>query len=230
MTAGLVGPADRVWYFCYGSNLSWERFRCYLEGGRPPGSTRAQPGARDREPPAAWRAVTRPGRVYFARYSEAWGGAVAFYDPDGPGDTPGRAYLLRPGQLADVAAQENGRAPGRDLDLDLVRAAGAVDVGTGWYDRVVHLGEIDERPVFTLTAPWPAAGEPVASPSSRYLATVGRGLVETHGLSPAEAGRHLASLPGCAGVWWPDGVAGLLEAPAPGRSPDLPDCRPGSNG
>ncbi|CCH80358.1 hypothetical protein BN12_90013 [Nostocoides japonicum T1-X7] len=73
---------DLVWYAAYGSNLSLERFHCYVAGGRPPGGRHTYPGCRDASPPrepigrssprvpctsprrarsgaAAWRSTTR---------------------------------------------------------------------------------------------------------------------------------------------------------------------------
>ena len=46
-----VGVMAHVWYVSYGSNMSAARFACYVEGGRPPGGTRTNPGCRDRTPP-----------------------------------------------------------------------------------------------------------------------------------------------------------------------------------
>lgn len=55
-----------VWYVSYGSNMASDRLACYLEGGRPPGGTRVNPGARDRRLPARSIPVDLPGTVYFA--------------------------------------------------------------------------------------------------------------------------------------------------------------------
>jgi hypothetical protein len=74
-----------VWYVSYGSNMAVERLTCYLEGGRPPGGTRANPGARDPRPPRRMIPVDLPGSVYFAGDSRQWGGGVAFYDHETPG-------------------------------------------------------------------------------------------------------------------------------------------------
>ena len=41
-----------VFYAAYGSNLSAERFACYIAGGTAPGASRALPGARDSASPS----------------------------------------------------------------------------------------------------------------------------------------------------------------------------------
>ncbi len=55
-----------VWYVSYGSNMSGARLTAYLEGGVPPGGTRANPGARDDSPPRRSVPVDLPGALYFA--------------------------------------------------------------------------------------------------------------------------------------------------------------------
>ena len=103
-----------VWYASYGSYMSAERLACYLAGGCPPGATRTYPGARDRTLPTDVRPLELAGCVYFAWHSATWGGGIAFYDPDGPGSSVGRAYRLTLGQLSDVLEQEMHREPGVD--------------------------------------------------------------------------------------------------------------------
>ena len=106
-----------LWYASYGSNMERDRFHCYLAGGCPPGATRTYPGARDRTLAGDPQPVRLDGSVYFAWQSPTWGGGIAFYDPDAPGQSIGVAYPLTLGQFSDVAAQEMHREPGADLDL-----------------------------------------------------------------------------------------------------------------
>jgi len=109
----------QVWYASYGSNMSAERLACYLAGGCPPGATRSYPGARERTLPTDVRPLELAGCVYFAWHSATWGGGIAFYDPEGPGSSVGRAYRLTIGQLSDVLEQEMHREPGVDHDIDV---------------------------------------------------------------------------------------------------------------
>lgn len=181
-------PPDLIWYVAYGSNLSWARLACYLNGGTPPGGRRANRPARDPAPPRGDVGVTLPGQVYFARSSVTWGGGVAFYDPDRPGSTLARAYLLTVEQFGDLMAQEQGRA----------RPA---PEATSRYGDVVACGERHGTPMVTLTAPWPMAEVKLRAPSLDYLATMGAGLGESHGLHVDAQAAYLAGLPGAAPRW-----------------------------
>ena len=130
MTPSATKP---VWYVAYGSNMAGARLACYLEGGRPPGGSRVNPGARDRTLPTRSEPVDLPGTTYFAGQSPQWGGGVAFYDPDEPGRTAARAFLVTAGQLADIAAQEMYRLPvdGDPLELVAPRTRGPAHLGAG---------------------------------------------------------------------------------------------------
>ncbi len=188
---------DRVWYVSYGSNMSWERFRCYLVGGRPPGGSRTNPGARDRTLPGRDVGVELPGTTYFAGSSPQWGGSVAFYDHDAPGPTAARAYLVTATQLADVAAQEMYREPGDDTLADVARRPlpdGRHRLGDGRYETLVHLGDLDRLPMLTFTAPGTADDVEHGAPSSAYLGMMATGLREAHRWDEARIGAYLAGL------------------------------------
>ena len=53
VTSRSLSTDDPVWYVAYASNLCADRLRCYLAGGRPPGSRRTYQGGRDPSPPTA---------------------------------------------------------------------------------------------------------------------------------------------------------------------------------
>ena len=211
-----------IWYASYGSNLLRERFMCYLQGGRPEGAARTYPGARDRSEPLDSVPLLLPGGVYFATRSLVWGGGRALYDPHLPRWTAARAYLITAGQFSDVAAQEMGREPGADLDLEPLladRGKRCLKAGGGHYETLVLAGWRDGVPVITFTAPWrfgDAAARPLIAPSAAYLIMLGRGLCESHGCDAEAAGRYLAALPGAAGTWRAGQIARLLDPFAEG--------------
>lgn len=213
-----------VWYAAYGSNMSGDRLRCYLRGGRPEGGARTYPGARDPRMPSRSRRVELGGTVYFATHSPVWQGGRAFYDPDAGGTAWARAHLVGVGQLSDIAAQEMYRAPGRDLDLHDVEAGGVgrLRLGPGRYETLVRAGEIDGLPVLTFTAPWGMGDVAWAPPSAAYLRVLAAGLREAGGRSAAEVAGYLASRPGAAGHWTPEDVARVVgvvgEDDGPGQT------------
>ncbi len=200
--------SQHIWYAAYGSNMAADRLRFYLEGGAPPGATLVQPGARDASPPADVRPIELAGTVYFGWESPTWGGGIAFYDPVGPGTSVGRAYLLTRAQLSDVAAMEMHRAPGGDLDLTELLDVGAATLGPGRYETLHVVGDLDGDPVVTFTASERVA--PHRAPTAPYLATMGRGLVEGHGWTAAEAASYLLARPGIGPDWTTAAVVDLL--------------------
>lgn len=200
----MVGPPE-VWYVAYGSNLSLDRFTCYLSGGRPVGAARDYPGVRDGRPPMDIRPIQLTGTVYFALQSLVWGGAMAFLDPAGTGVVAGRAYRLRCSQFADVAAQEMHRDPLADLDLARVLTKGGRwSYGPGRYETIVHLGELDDAPLLTLTAPWGMEDVRPAAPSAAYLTVIATGLRESHGWTAHQVADYLAGWPGVRPAWTTD--------------------------
>ena len=187
-------PTDgEVWYVSYGSNMSQTRLSCYLEGGRPPGGNRVNPGARDPRPPRHSIGIDLPGSVYFAGSSKQWGGGVAFYDHTTPGPAAARAYLVTAQQFADIAAQEMHRVPepgdpieeivlgGLDPELD-----GRHHVGPGHYETLVEVGRIAGAPLLTFTAPHGIDHVEHTAPSPAYLAMLGDGLRESRGWDDEE--------------------------------------------
>lgn len=181
------------WYVSYGSNMCLERFRCYLEGGCPPGGRRTYAGARDPAPPRASSPYWLDGGAYFAMRSRTWGGGMAFLDPASPGRTPARAYLVTRAQLDDVIAQEAGH-----------------------YESMVECSTVDGLPAFTFTAARTAPDHRLAPPSAAYLRVLARGLAETHGWDLHRSAGYLASLPGARDAWTADDVVAAVAADARG--------------
>lgn len=203
-------PVGQVWYVAYGSNLSAERFSCYLRGGQPPGAAFTYPGARDHTPPRASKAVWLPGCVYFATESQVWGGGRALYDPDIPGKAAARSYLITTQQFSDVAAQEMYREPGAELDLTELATLGRIQVGEGRYETLIYVGHDGQIPMVTFTAPWGIGDVPLLSPSHAYLRMLGQGLQESHGWDAQRVGEYLASMRGAHGSWTAGQIADLL--------------------
>ena len=190
----------QVWYVSYGSNMSAERFGCYLGGGCPPGGTRPNPGARDATPPARSVAVDLPGTTYFAGDSTQWGGGVAFYDHATPGRTAARGYLITRAQLVDVAAQEMYRTPrdGDPLEDVLTRPllGGRHAVGGGHYETLVEVGRLDDLPMLTFTSPGGVDAMEHRAPSRAYRERLGVGLRESRDWDEAQVAAYLDTLVG----------------------------------
>ncbi|MFD4434279.1 histone deacetylase [Nocardia sp. NPDC058497] len=197
--------AQHVWYAAYGSNMHAARFAYYRRGGTPPGTSHTYPGFRDPTPPAAVTALTLRGCLYFAWQSPVWTGGVAFYaDRPAAGWPTGvaaRGYLLTVEQFADLQAQEMYREPGAGFDLARVLTDGAVRLGPGRYETVLHAGTEDGVPILTFTAPWKAETVALQQPSARYLAMIGAGLRESHGWDTDRIVEYLKVCPGVVDRW-----------------------------
>ncbi|MEM7139947.1 MAG: histone deacetylase [Actinomycetota bacterium] len=200
---------ELVWYASYGSNCLGERFAAYLTGGRAPGASTDERGARDPSPPLASAAMWFPRPARFAGDSAKWGsGGVAFLDHAGDGSAPGRRYLVTKGQFDDVTAQENRREtvplPLHDLEIGEVRV-----IGEGFYGGLLALAPVDGIPVVTFTSPHPIVPRPVNPPSAAYLGTIIRGLLQVHDVPADELGAALHRCPGVADGWTPETIAAL---------------------
>lgn len=189
--------ARYAWYAAYASNLARRRFRLYIEGGHLPENKRDHAGARDRAAPVSTRPLILPGTMYFATESATWGGGRALYDPDAPGLTLGRGYLITEEQLLDVVAQEMRLEPGTYSPALLPRMPGTSTVlGSGHYETLACTGAEGEYPVYTMAAPWPLADVSLMEPSESYRTMIILGLMETWALTPASARSYLNRLPG----------------------------------
>lgn len=186
---------ELVWYASYGSNMSSQRFDCYIAGGTLPGMTRTYTGARDTRPPRGSRATWLSGQVYFALESQVWTGGMAFLDPAASGRAAGRSYLITVEQFADVVDQEMGcEVSGRAIDMDSLLSEGRLQLGDGRYETLVVAGELDGLPVVTFTSP--GLMRPLNKPADAYLHMLAYGLQEAFEWSPAEAARYLSGLSG----------------------------------
>jgi hypothetical protein len=200
-----------IWYASYGSNMSTDRLACYLTGGCPPGATRTFPGARDQTLPTDIRPLELAGCVYFAWHSPTWDGGIAFYDPDGPGSSVGRAYKLTLGQLSDLLEQEMHRDPGIDHDLSELLDEGVAVVGDGRYESLHVVGELEGEPVVTFTSPESMHAADHNEPSAAYLAIMAKGLVEGHEWEADRVAAYLLDRPGI-GSWDDAGIRALVES------------------
>lgn len=192
-----IADSSAVWYVAYGSNLSAQRFGCYLAGGRPHGSLRTYEGCRDPSPPVRATAVWLPGTLRFGGESRVWRGGMAFYGPSGEDRVAARAYLVTFAQFGDILAQESRRPAGTPYALGEGADGRHAGLG-GTYDTVLHLGDADGAPRLTLAAGDPP---PAGPPSAPYLRTILAGLADGFGLTPDERADYLLRAEGVCPAW-----------------------------
>ncbi len=214
----LRGRTDLVWYAAYGSNMSLNRLRTYLRGGRPEGGTLTFPGCRDPADPIRSIPLRLSGVLYFATESLTWTGGRAFYDPGCPGEIAVHAHLLTTAQFSDIVAQEMYRAPGTEVNLTEVTETGATTLGPGRYETLVCAGAHEGHPVLTFTAPWRYRDVPGNPPAAAYLRHLAAGLRAAHDWSLRATAGYLATRPGADRRWTPETVHALLGAGQPRRT------------
>ncbi len=195
---------ELIWYASYGSNLSLNRFMCYVQGGQAEGSTLVNPGCRDKTPPRSSAPLEIHHELYFARADDEWGnGGVAFVrnKTDNAVTTLGRKYLITKEQFTDVINQENASEGPLAFDFNAAEAAGGLVVRkNAWYGRVLFLGRESGHPIFTFTSEDDLDGE-INAPSVPYLATIARGLLEAHNLGNDALAGYFSTKAGIRG--WP---------------------------
>ncbi len=204
---------QQVWYVAYGSNLSLERFRCYLAGGMPVGGVRRYDGCRDPRDAHATVSLHAPGGLVFSGRSTVWGGGMAFYDERRPGRVACRGYLVTVDQFADVVAQEMRRPPGGDFSRSLAAVladGGSVQaLGPGRYETLARIAVMGDAPMFTVTCGDVGNLEPSA-PSASYLRCIATGLREAHGWDAARSAGYLAGCPGVEGSYTFDDLVSVV--------------------
>ncbi|MBN1150408.1 hypothetical protein JXA84_04200 [candidate division WOR-3 bacterium] len=170
---------DFVWYAAYGSNLCFQRFICYIKGGRPFFGESENTGCADREIPNENRQIEIPFSMYFASKNDGlksimWGrGGVAFLDKKNRGLTYGRMWKIKQNQYEEIRKQES-------LSL---------------YDEEIILGyDLNRLPIKTITSS--SKIEFTLKPSSGYLMTMTRGLCQTYGWSGQILRRYFENIEG----------------------------------
>lgn len=150
---------SKVWYACYGSNISFERFRYYITGGTYKLTGKEYKGCRDSTPPTESAPILIPYEMYFGNASSSWDGCgVAFLDISRPSVVLGRAYLITDEQFKNVHCQEGASSM--------------------WYDKIVDLGIYRGYPIKTFTNSIRQQENP---PSAAYLRVIEQGMRELLG-------------------------------------------------
>lgn len=174
-----------IWYASYGSNISTNRFLCYIKGGQAIGATTSEEGCRDNTLPIKYENILINRKQYFSKNSKRWQNkGVAFLDNGTSKEvTYGRMYLVTKMQFEDIVKQENVIKVSEKLDCKLEEArkfGSAVVVPGSWYGRILFLGEFDKYPIFTFTNVDEMSDENIVSPSEKYIQMIGRGLIENY--------------------------------------------------
>lgn len=193
----MMKKENYVWYASYGSNLSKDRFLCYIRGGKPKGAEKVEVGCRDKSLPLEEATFIMNYPLYFAKNSVRWQNqGVGFIGliKDKRYETYSRKYLITTEQFVDVVKQENN---GVELEIDFneVKAAGSMTLRDSWYGTILYLGEEDGYSIFTFTGDFDL-DVPFSKPSKEYIRMIIEGLKKTIKLDNLEIINYLCTKPG----------------------------------
>ncbi len=173
-----------VWYAGYGSNLSEQRFLCYIRGGTPFFGRRRNNGCiKDQALPVENKPIIISYPLYFAlpnnkKETENWGtGGVAFIrcHEDKTLRTFCRMWKITKEQYEEVKKQE----------------------GRSWYCKEIPLGQDNGVPIYTITHD--ADLNNILCPPDAYIQTIAIGLQETYNLNEEEIANYLLDKDGIRG-------------------------------
>ncbi|WNF38675.1 hypothetical protein RJD24_09740 [Bacillaceae bacterium IKA-2] len=186
-----------IWYASYGSNLSRDRFLCYIKGGKPEGSEIIEVGCRDKSLPIKEAIFTINYPLYFAKDSIRWqnqGVAFIGLKKDNNYETHSSKYLITTEQFIDVVKQENN-GDELKIDFDEVKKDGFQTIRNSWYGTILYIGNEGGLPIFTFTANWDL-DVPYNKPSQQYLSMIIEGLKKTVKLNNTEIIDYLCTKQG----------------------------------
>ena len=185
------GASEKIVYVSYGSNLYSARFNVYITGGKIEGNTRTYLGCQDKTLPEWKKAYVLNGSIIMAGTSSLWGGGVAFYNPDGEGQTLASGYLISVEQFNDIVSQENGgEAGGITINFEELLQNGEANIG-GKYGKIIYLWSENSIPLVTFTYGDSFHKLTFNPASNSYLDVIRRGLKETFKMGKKEIETYL---------------------------------------
>jgi len=178
-----------IWYACYGSNMDFNRFLLYLQGGSlmingQIKTYRACQG--DTHAPRSSEPYLLQRRFYFAKQSGTWNGhGVGFISTkaDRRSVTFARLYLISTLQFSHLFAVENGRLSSA-IDFTLFQNNNYQDFDYNFYNRIIQINSnYQGYPISTFTN---KELLPINSPMDEYIRLISNGIKLTHNLSNQE--------------------------------------------
>jgi len=200
-----------LWYASYGSNLNLDRFMCYIVGGKPKNSTKAEKGCSDKTPPIKDRPHKINNALYFARHSKKWnngGSCILSIDNKQNKITLGRKFLITKQQFLDIVSQNNG-VENTKIDFDEVIKLGSKSINKSLSGNILYLGDEDNYPIFTFTSHFDETE--FVKPDILYLATIGSGIKETFNYTNKQVTDYFIELDGIKQNYSRDDLLKLLN-------------------
>ncbi|MBW8042125.1 MAG: hypothetical protein FVQ85_19290 [Planctomycetes bacterium] len=185
-----------IWYVGYGSNLSEQRFLCYIKGGVPRFGNKQNTGCKDKTFPVENKSIILQYPLYFAlpgsiKKTCNWGpGGVAFIGlhKDKKSTTFCRMWKITEKQYEEVRKQE----------------------GRCWYCKEILIGKDDAVPIYTITNKYYLSN--ILCPSQSYIKTLALGLKETYNFNEEEITSYLITKDGIRGGLQKDQILKIIAS------------------
>lgn len=210
MTSG----QEYIWYASYGSNLSEERFLCYIKGGQPIGASRDYPGSRDKTLPIKKEKIYINHELYFAKKSRTWeNSGVCFLKTtsDPKKKTLGRMYLVTKVQFIDIVQQETNSVSSLTINFNkAIKVGSLIFKENSYYGNLIYLGSQNNSPIFTFTNQENI--ENTNKPCENYLKTIVKGIKETYALTTPEIVRYFISISGISDNYKTDELTKIIDS------------------
>ena len=207
---------NKVWYLSYGSNLSRERFLCYIKGTQYKDNARCEQGCRDNRLPMDDRTIIIQNELFFSFKIPQWQNmGVAFIrkQKSNTARTFCRMYLLTQEQFEDVVKQENDVDVNQNIEIDYDRLNEVGHISLfedSYYGSLLKIDEVDSLPVYTFTL----NHEPVEymQPSREYLRSIINGIKNSHSPSCGEIAEAFIRLKGIDGHYTYQELLSFVES------------------
>ena len=179
-----------IWYACYGSNMDYERFLKYIQGGQLIVNNKTKEYKAcptDVKPPEQSEPYSIDRRLFFAKESNTWNQhGVAFISNkrNKNSKTFAKLYLISEDQFSHLFAQENGRSNVR-IDYKHLFENGYLDFDYNFYNRILVIEKNHKGfPVLTFTNKSKLLPN---KPFVEYASLIINSLISTHNLTTKEA-------------------------------------------
>lgn len=179
-----------IWYACYGSNMDYERFLKYIQGGQliVNNTTKVyKPCPTDIKPPEQSEPYSIDRRFFFAKESKTWNQhGVAFISNkrNKKSKTFAKLYLISEDQFLHLFAQENGRLNAK-INYEQLFQNGFLDFDYSFYNRILVIEKNHKGfPILTFTNKSKLSPN---KPFVDYTNLIINGLISTHNLTTKEA-------------------------------------------
>jgi hypothetical protein len=184
-----------IWYACYGSNISEERFLKYIQGGQLASCNNFINTYRecilDKSPPQRSEPYIINHKLYFSRASRSWCDCgVAFLSPneDRRYKTFGKLYLISDVQFIHLFTQENGRREPVNIDFSLLLKNGQLNFNFRLYNQIMLLNHsYNGHPICTFTN---SSEAEFRVPAREYLDYIKKGIMQTYKINQKVLSRY----------------------------------------